>query len=460
MGQPSTLWIKEIGDSLCYFTSVDALADSGFYLTGPHQAQWLVRANSQGDTVWTRQISEIGNFSADHSRVFTTSDGGCVLTTGGDPWLMKYDLDGNKLWELAFSTLGLDTLPAFDSYIFGGCVVLDDGALVFSGFYRYGGNDFPFFVKTTAAGTITWMKSLAAGMAWKMVRTSSGNLAVAGTYKQESTNTEGPGLLQLSVDGDSLKLNIFRNNINDENGNRYELQSIDNTIDDGFILAGKRSDSLGTDNYYVVRAGASGDLVWENTFGGNYAGGANYVTQVDTSFMVGGMASDTTAMRGVPWTILLSSSGALFWESDFDLVSESVAFDLTKVSTGEFLVAGATILQYEPSFSLTGFLLCLSFNGAVAAFQPVFPRQIKIYQNYPNPFNPITTIQYELPVRSDVQITIYNLLGKEITTLVSKTQEPGYKSIQWDATNVTSGVYFYQIRAGKYVETRKMVLLK
>ena len=86
-------------------------------------------------------------------------------------------------------------------------------------------------------------------------------------------------------------------------------------------------------------------------------------------------------------------------------------------------------------------------------------------QNYPNPFNPISTIQYQLPQRSDVQITIYDLLGREVTTLVSETQEAGFKSVQWNATNdkgqpVSTGVYFYQIKADGFVETRKMVLLR
>jgi hypothetical protein len=80
--------------------------------------------------------------------------------------------------------------------------------------------------------------------------------------------------------------------------------------------------------------------------------------------------------------------------------------------------------------------------------------------NYPNPFSPVTIIQYKLPHRPDVEVTIYDLLGNEVTTLVSETQEAGIKSVQWDATNVASGMYFYQIRAGKYVQTRKMVLLK
>ena len=80
--------------------------------------------------------------------------------------------------------------------------------------------------------------------------------------------------------------------------------------------------------------------------------------------------------------------------------------------------------------------------------------------NYPNPFNPVTTIKYELPQRLDVQITIYDLLGREVATLLSEVQDAGYKSVQWDATTVSSGMYFYHIRAGEFVQTRKMVLLK
>jgi len=95
----------------------------------------------------------------------------------------------------------------------------------------------------------------------------------------------------------------------------------------------------------------------------------------------------------------------------------------------------------------------------------LIPKEFALRQNYPNPFNPVTTIHYELPQRSDSQITIFDLLGRKVITLVSETQDAGYKSIQWDATNangqsVSGGMYFYQIKAGDYVQTRKMILLK
>jgi len=105
-----------------------------------------------------------------------------------------------------------------------------------------------------------------------------------------------------------------------------------------------------------------------------------------------------------------------------------------------------------------------SFTGLATEKEAHILEQIDI-SCYPNPFNPTTTIQYELPQRSEVQLTIYDLLGREVTTLLLETQDVGYKSVQWDATNVQgqevgTGVYFYQIKVGDFVQTRKMVLLK
>ncbi len=88
------------------------------------------------------------------------------------------------------------------------------------------------------------------------------------------------------------------------------------------------------------------------------------------------------------------------------------------------------------------------------------PDHYKLYQNYPNPFNPTTTIQYEIPYRSEVTITIYELRGNEVETLVSEVQGAGAKSVVWDASNVASGVYFYQIKTGDFIQTKRMVYLK
>jgi hypothetical protein len=91
--------------------------------------------------------------------------------------------------------------------------------------------------------------------------------------------------------------------------------------------------------------------------------------------------------------------------------------------------------------------------------------EYNINQNYPNPFNPVTTLRYDLPDDALVNITIYDMLGRQVRTLINETQDAGSRSVIWDATNnegkpVSAGVYLYQIQAGEFVQTKKMVLLK
>ena len=88
-----------------------------------------------------------------------------------------------------------------------------------------------------------------------------------------------------------------------------------------------------------------------------------------------------------------------------------------------------------------------------------------VYQNYPNPFNPVTTLRYDLPEDALVNISIYDVMGRSIRSLVNSRQTAGYRSIQWNATNnqgepVSAGVYLYSIEAGGFRQTKKMILLK
>jgi hypothetical protein len=83
-----------------------------------------------------------------------------------------------------------------------------------------------------------------------------------------------------------------------------------------------------------------------------------------------------------------------------------------------------------------------------------------LHQNYPNPFNPSTTIQFDLPMTSEVTLKVFNILGEVVATLVSDRLSAGSYSYEWDASNLASGVYLYRLKAGDYIETRKMILMK
>jgi hypothetical protein len=88
------------------------------------------------------------------------------------------------------------------------------------------------------------------------------------------------------------------------------------------------------------------------------------------------------------------------------------------------------------------------------------PSSVRLEQNYPNPFNPTTTIRYALPKRSQVQLIVYNTLGQKIAALVNGGIDAGYHAIQFDASNLASGVYFYRLVAGSYVNTKKLLLIR
>lgn len=124
---------------------------------------------------------------------------------------------------------------------------------------------------------------------------------------------------------------------------------------------------------------------------------------------------------------------------------------------GNFLVGA-------PGDSLQGFK-----SGVAYLFQPNVTSIIdeefmkdnyKLYQNYPNPFNPVTKIKFTIPASSNVEVKIFDILGKDIKTLLNEYKQPGAYEINFNASNLPSGVYFYRIISGSYSETKKMLLLR
>jgi len=132
------------------------------------------------------------------------------------------------------------------------------------------------------------------------------------------------------------------------------------------------------------------------------------------------------------WELLL-----LFSLTDYSIVCGSGNFPLHVGNRWTYDVTG--IPESDLSF------LCKTF---------------KLSQNYPNPFNPITEIRYVMPKDCNVKLSIYNIRGQKVATLVDRKQKAGYKTARWDAGSLSSGIYFCHLQAGDFVQTRKMILLK
>jgi hypothetical protein len=90
----------------------------------------------------------------------------------------------------------------------------------------------------------------------------------------------------------------------------------------------------------------------------------------------------------------------------------------------------------------------------------LIPKQFELFQNYPNPFNPSTKIEYSLPADEFVNLTVYDVLGNTITTLVNEKKQTGSYEVIFDASDLSSGVFFYKLTAGEYVNIKKMVVIR
>jgi len=146
-----------------------------------------------------------------------------------------------------------------------------------------------------------------------------------------------------------------------------------------------------------------------------------------------------TSDGGNNWTA--QNSGTAQWLSSLSFSSESLGWAVGNEGTIVHTTnGGVTFIGNEE-------------DGEI-------PNKFLLEQNYPNPFNPITKIKYSVPRSSQVQIKIFDVLGNEIETLASEEKSVGTYEINWNAINLPSGVYFYQLKAGEFVITKKMILLK
>jgi photosystem II stability/assembly factor-like uncharacterized protein len=149
--------------------------------------------------------------------------------------------------------------------------------------------------------------------------------------------------------------------------------------------------------------------------------------------------------------ILHTTNGGASWTQQTSGTSEwlfSVSF--TDANNGWIVGNTGTILH-----TTNGGLTSAEENGTDAQ-----PKEYSLSQNYPNPFNPSTVINYKLPISSKVIIKIYDALGKEVSTLVNEEKPAGSYSVSFEATELSSGFYFYKIIAGNFVSTKKMILIK
>jgi hypothetical protein len=146
-------------------------------------------------------------------------------------------------------------------------------------------------------------------------------------------------------------------------------------------------------------------------------------------------------------TLTGSRSGLVgYWQ--FDEGSGTIAYDSSGHSNNGTLINGPTWITSSTPIT------------SIKELATQLPSGIELAQNYPNPFNPRTSIEFSIAKTGFIDLRIYNILGEEVSTLVSHELHAGTYRASWDASGFTSGVYFYRLQTGNYIETKKLLLLK
>ena len=151
----------------------------------------------------------------------------------------------------------------------------------------------------------------------------------------------------------------------------------------------------------------------------------------------------STSISVYDYAAYMTDYNLTYWTADYIVVASDGEYEIISSDSGNFVFENTTL----------------------SVKQKLIPIAFALHQNYPNPFNPITSLHYDLPEDGLVNITIYDMMGRVVKTLVNGSQTAGFKSIQWSATNdrndpVSAGLYLYSIQAGDFKQTKKMVLLK
>ena len=201
--------------------------------------------------------------------------------------------------------------------------------------------------------------------------------------------------------------------------------------------------AYGTNRYFVFHSsiGTSNDYVILEQ---NYIGGVR-------SYYFDGIR---------PWDFMITwtnGTPTYYPESWFWLNHQEDVMALTYEDWNSDLAAN---FDSTANAMLRGIADYLDIEPAQINADPAIVEKFALYQNYPNPFNPGTIINYELQMTNEIELSIYNSLGQKVATLVSGRKEAGLHQVEWDATGFASGIYYYKLQAGGFVDVKKMMLIR
>jgi len=216
--------------------------------------------------------------------------------------------------------------------------------------------------------------------------------------------------------------------------------------DDWIELYNNTENILSLDNLYMSDT-YSNLLKWQFPAGTTIAPNSYLIVWADEDLTQPGLHAGFKLSASGENVILSYDNGTKIEEISFGVQTTDMGYARIPNGTGAFVIQ-------PPTFNLDN-ETALDVDN-----ESVLRKEFALYQNYPNPFNPSTSIQYAIGSKQNVQLKVYDVLGNEVAILVNEFREAGSYDISFNASNLSSGIYFYKLQSGSFVQTRKMILIK
>jgi hypothetical protein len=429
-------------------------------VAGSNHDIYLIKTDAYGDTVWTRtyhrqwtETPEVLVETADKNYLLA---GHAVTRTGpsaNDVLLMKIAPNGDLIWT---KTIGVQD---DDEQIYDMRPTSDGGYILCGQYDEYYTDIYYYLLKINANGDSLWstLYNPAEGDRARgrgVVMTDDNKFVIAGYVKRGDVNFAHLAKI------DSVGQAVWSQTWN--NGESDYLNDIQETADNGYILAGNTFNlGAGYMDYYLIKTDSDGDSIWTRTYGGESSEFCYSIKQTaDEGFIMAGYGSSFGHGSLDCYLVRTNLDGDTLWTRSFGGASQDDTYEIKITSDGGFVLTGGT---YSFGIGLNSYLVKTDHEGLITSVLDenlTTSRTFHLSQNYPNPFNPKTIIDYELPIKNDVDLSIYNLLGQKVANLVSERQRAGSYQVEWDASFFSSGVYYFKIEAGEFKDVKKMILLR